>query len=143
MREQSAEIGKDDMRRLRALVPFLSKFEEPGFEFGHVVSFAGSDLNPVASDFVDTCYKAGWIGKDFDGTEWRGWVDWKGSDEACRLRDDPGALDSATSGQIGRLLTVLIRQDRFVTGALIGAFESGLLVKILRRVAVLATRTPT
>ena len=143
MRETSAEIAKDDMRRLRALAPFLSKFEEPDFEFGHVVSFFDSDWSSVASDFVGTCYKAGWIGKDFDGTEWQSWVDWKESDEACRLRDDPGALDSATPGQLGRLLTVLIRQDRFVTGALIGAFESGLLVKILRRVAVLAARSPT
>ena len=143
MRETSYETGNDDMQRLRALVPFLSKFEAPGFKFGHVCSFFDSDLSPVALDFVSTCYKSGWIGKDFDGTEWEGWGDWKESDEARRLRDDPGALDSATTGQLGRLLTVLIRQDRFVTGALIGAFESGLLVRILRRVAVLASRPST
>ena len=143
MRETSDAIGHDDMQRLRALVPFLSKFEAPGFEFGHVCSSFYSELSPVALDFVSTCYKAGWIGKDFDGTEWRGWVDWKGSDEARRLRDDPGALDSATPGQLGRLLTVLVRQDRFVTGALISAFKSGLLVKILRRASVLAPHPPT
>ena len=142
-RRPAREAGNDDMERLRALVLFLSKFEEPGFEFGHVCSGFISDLSPVASDFVSTCYKAGWIFKDFDGTEWEGWVDWKDSDEARRLRDDPSALDSAMSGQLGRLLTVLIRQERFVTGALIDAFESGLLVKILRRVAVLATRPST
>ena len=103
-------------------------------------SFFDSDLSPVALEFVSTCYKAGWILKDFDGTEWEGWGDWKDSDEARRLRDDPSALDSATPGQLGRLLKVLIRQDRFVTGALTGAFEPGLLVKILRRVVVLASR---
>ena len=62
------------MERLRALVPFLSKFEAPGFEFGHVCSFFDSDLSPGALDFVSTCYKAGWIAKDFEGTEWEDWV---------------------------------------------------------------------
>ncbi len=144
-RRPAREATNDDMERLRALVPFLSKFEEPGFEFGQVCSAFHSDLSPVAIDFVLTCSKAGWIwnDKDFDGTEWRSWVDWMGSDEARRLRDDPSALDSATPGQLGRLLTTLIRQDRFVTGALIDAFESGLLLKLLRRVAVLANRPST
>lgn len=130
------------MERLRALVPFLSKFEEPGFEFGQVCSAFHSDLSPVAIDFEAACYEAGWIweDRDFDGTEWRSWVDWKDSDEARRLHDDPSALDSATPGQLARLLTTLIRQDRFVTGTLIEAFESGLLLKILRRVGVLANR---
>ena len=36
--------------------------------------------------------------------------------------------------QLQKLLTALIRQDRFVTGALAGAFESGLLTAIVRRV---------
>ena len=142
-RRPAREAGNDDMERLRGLVPFLSKFGEPGFEFGHVCSMVDSYLSPIAIDFVCTCAKFGWIGKDFNGTEWEGWVDWKDSDEARRLCDDPNALDSATPGQLGRLLTALIRQDRFVTGALIDAFQSGLLVKVLRRVAVLATRPST
>ena len=57
MRETSYETGSDDMQRLRALVPFLSKFEAPGFKFGHVCSFFDADLSPVVLDFVSTCYK--------------------------------------------------------------------------------------
>ena len=126
-------VMKSDMKRLRALAPFLSKFEAPG-------AFPSWERNPVAWDFIDACYKAGWIMQDFDGTEWRSWVEWKSSDEALRLRDDPAALQSAAPEQIGRLLTVLIRQDRFVEGSLAGAFESGFLVDILRRIAELAAR---
>ena len=36
--------------------------------------------------------------------------------------------------QLQKLLTTVIRQDRFVTGALAGAFESGLLTAVVRRV---------
>ena len=55
-----------------------------------------------------------------------------------RLRAEPSVLEAATPEQLQRLLTVLIRQERFVDGALESAFESGLLVRILRRVAALA-----
>lgn len=39
--------------------------------------------------------------------------------------------------QLAKLLTVVIRQDRFVKGALNGAFESGLLTAIAGRAAEL------
>ena len=58
-----------------------------------------------------------------------------------QLRDEPGVLEDATPEQLERLLTVLIRQERFVDGALESAFESGLLVRILKRAAVLAKDT--
>lgn len=62
------------------MAPFLSKFEA-------LVASPRWKRNPVASDFVDTLYKAGGIAEDFKGTEWKNWVEWKGSDEALRLRD--------------------------------------------------------
>ena len=133
----------DNMERLRALAPFRAKLEAPGVEFGHWAESPGFlmpeyERSAVASDFVSTCNKAGWIGRDFAGTEWEGWVDWKGSDEARRL-SDPKTLQSATAEQIGRLLTVLVRQDRFIEGSLASDFASGYLLAILRRVEVLAT----
>ena len=71
-----------------------------------------------------------------------GRVGWNGRVrmKSLQLRDDPAALQSATPEQLGRLLTVLIRQDRFIDGSLAGAFESAFLLEILRRVAVQATR---
>ena len=121
--------------RLDALAGFAREFESPDFSFGRIVSNPGSmphyELSPVAIRFVDTCYKAGWI-QPLD------WVEWKRTPEAARLRDDPAALEEATPEQLGRLLTVLIRQERFVEGALGSAFKSGLLTGIVRRIAVLA-----
>ena len=88
-----------------------------------------------ASRFIDVCYEMKWVNLRFD------WGAWMNSLQALRLRDDPAALESATPDQLQNLLTVVIRQDRFVEGALATGFESGLLVRILRRAAVLAEET--
>ncbi len=121
--------------RLDALAAFLPDFESPGFEFGHVVTAPGGmpyyNLSPLASRFVHTCYKMGWV-QNFD------WVEWKDSPEATELLKNPKAMEEATPEQLGRMLTVLIRQDRFVEGALGRAFDSGLLTAILRRIAALS-----
>ena len=136
-----------DSENLHALAAFLPKFESPGFEFGRVVApppgedgvcqIPFSDFSPVASDFVDTCYKMGWVQQHFD------WPTWKQSAEAVRLRDDPTALEQATPDQLRRLLTLLIRQDRFADGELGSAFEAGLLVRILQRIEALAASSPS
>ena len=121
--------------RLDALAEFLPIFETPDFEFGHFVDSPGTfgyySFSDVASRFIDVCYAMKWVDLSFD------WVAWKASPEALQLRDDPAVLESATPDQLQKLLTVLIRQDRFVEGALAAEFESGLLVRILRRAAVL------
>ncbi|MCY4528023.1 MAG: DUF6508 domain-containing protein [Chloroflexi bacterium] len=133
--ESCADVSSTHKDRLDALAAFLPKFELPGFEFGRMEAPPGKmpyyTLSPLASCFVKTCYEMDWV-KPFD------WTEWKGSPEAMQLRDDPSALESATFEQLSRLLTVVIRQDRFVEGALGGAFESELLSGILRRATVLA-----
>lgn len=105
---------------------------EPG-----VIPCGGFVLSPVASKFVDMCHKSGWIQwPDFDR------VTWKSSMEAVQLRDDPAMLEQATPERLCRLLIVLIRQGRFVESGLGIAFDSGLLVAILRRIAALAPSPP-
>ena len=88
-----------------------------------------------ASDFVEVCYRTKWV-QPFD------WSEWMGSPEAINLRDDAAAMECASAELLQKLLqkllTVVIRQDRFADGALASAFESGLLVRILRRAAVLS-----
>ncbi len=63
---------------------------------------------------------------------------WAQTEEAQALRVDPTALAKASDHQLVKLLTVVIRQDRFVEGALAAAFETGLILGILRRVEQLA-----
>ena len=82
-------------------------------------------------DFVTMCYDLGWV-KPFD------WVEWKETKEAVQLGDDPEVLAKATSEQLRKLLTVVIRQDRFVEGSLAAHFNSGFIDRIIARAAVLA-----
>jgi Family of unknown function (DUF6508) len=123
--------------RLHQLAAFLPEFEKPGFEFGHWVMPPALEPGviispyfahgPVADSLHRTCYDMGWVLQRFD------WPAWMNTTEAVQLRDNPSVLERATPEQLARLLTVLIRQDRFVEGALAAAYKDGLLVRILRR----------
>ena len=126
---------------LKALAAFLPIVTDPAFEPGEVVSPPPGDDGVMQMPFVDygdavhafleAAYVEGWVLSDFR------WPDWAGSEDAARLRDDPAALARATPEQLMRLLTVCIRQDRFVDGALLSAFESGLIRRIVQRAAEL------
>ena len=125
-------------QRLRGLAAFLPQFEQPGFCFGHWDDPGGSCLpgysfSRVASEFMHAAYDLGWVCPDFD------WVHWKQTSEAIQLRDDARALSRATPEQLSRLLTVVIRQERYCEGELADAFESGLLTAICRRAAQLVS----
>jgi hypothetical protein len=62
---------------------------------------------------------------------------WLRTGEGRALRDRPEALDTASPDDLARLLTAIVRSDRFVEGSMVGAFESGLLASIARRAVVL------
>ncbi|MDP3427330.1 MAG: DUF6508 domain-containing protein, partial [Humidesulfovibrio sp.] len=97
--------------RLDALSTYLPLLEAPGFRFGAWEQPSGVlpyySYGKVASALVTTCYDTGWMLEGFD------WVNWKFCTEACRLFDDRAYLADATQEQLARLLTTLIRQDRF------------------------------
>ena len=118
-----------------ALAVFLPVFEAPGFHFGRMILLPGDEfhysLSEEASRFVKTCYDMGWV-RSFD------WAEWNETLEAVSLRDDPASLEEATDVQLEKLLTALIRQDRFVEGSLGKDFESGLLKRILKRASALS-----
>ena len=84
-------------------------------------------LSEPVEQFVKTAYAEGCVMAGFD------WPSWTGTPEALGLRDDPEVLKQATPVQLAKLLTVLIRQERFVNGALASAYDSGLLTAVLRR----------
>lgn len=126
---------------LRQLANFLQELERPEFKAGewrggekiepNVFSMPFVNYSDVVNSFIDAAYLHSWIVKNFD------WGEWSQSAEARRLHDDESALAHATAEQLGRLLTLHIRQDRFVDGALLEAFESGLMLRVVRRAAVL------
>ena len=125
---------------IRALAPWAATIRAPGFTFGtwHEMERrdAGVATMPwfeLSTDGRALLAAAGpLLLTDFD------WPTWSQTDEARRLRDEPDALAAATSRQIAQLLTALIRQDRFVEGALDASMTSGLLGRVLDRVAELA-----
>lgn len=131
--------------RLRGLAAFLPAFEAPDFTFAQwhpAASTTGTltlgffTLSTIARDFYQAAYELGWVLSAFD------WGAWIGTDQARELMDRRDVLARATPKDMARLLTAIIRRDRFVEGALVEAFESGLLIAILRRAAVHLSEAP-
>lgn len=79
--------------------------------------------NPVVSEFRELAHELLVI-KDFD---WQSW------DEGKEMLNNPSfdfnVIDLKTKR---RLITFLVRHDRFNEGTLISAFESGVILKILK-----------
>ena len=109
----------------------VGRWVHPGPKANGAMTFPHFEVSPPMTAFVDAALRFGWVRADFD------WVEWSRSGESETLRT-PDGLDDATADQLARLLTVCIRQDRFVEGGLAGDYESGLLLRILRRAHQLA-----
>jgi hypothetical protein len=124
--------------RLRRLAAHLPAFESPDFSFGEWeptwtdaegrTSMPWYRFSPAARAFLRD---AGALMEPFD------WPAWLRTPEGDRLRD-PAAVAGASEADLGRLLTAIVRSDRFTEGSLAGAFESGLLTAILRRAKALS-----
>jgi hypothetical protein len=126
---------------LKRLGHFSQIFRQPGFRFQEEIQSHERDgaatvpccfYSRGAEQFIELCYRDQWVKRDFD------WPVWKETEEATALRDRPEALAQASADQLASLLTVLIRQERFVEGSLGAAFASGLLLRIVDRCSELA-----
>lgn len=133
-------MTKADIQTLADFVPALN---QPHFKAGEicggdeiqpgVFSMPFVSYSPTVNSFVEAAYSHGWVLKDFDWPKWAH----SAEAEAKSFRDDEAAISNATHEQLARLLTVCIRQDRFVEGALKEAFDSGLILRIVERAAAL------
>lgn len=126
---------------LQKLAEFSESFDTKGFQFGEMIISdrqTGALVMPYycfsdeADAFVTACYDYGWVLTDFD------WGAWLNSPEGIELRKNHNSIARATPDQIAKLLTCLIRQERFSDGTLAAAFESGVLTAIARRAMTLA-----
>lgn len=134
----NAEI---DLRQpLRELAGYLDRLEAPGADFGHwvaqktekgVTSLGWYTLSALGQAFESDCYRLGFV-FPFD------WAAWARTTDGQRLLENNEAVATATPDQLRRLLTVIIRGDRFSDGTIADAFESGLFTAICRRATVLA-----
>ena len=88
----------------------------PWFE----MSEAADQFITVANGFIETL-------KDFDGTKW---IE---QPEGQKLSRDRNAIALASSEQLAKLSLALVRQDRFVKGALAKAYDDKILLAIVER----------
>jgi hypothetical protein len=93
----------------------------PGFEF-----------TPSADSFHQYCYEDGWILRDF------GWPAWSKSPAGARLLEHPELIASADVKTLSRLLTVILRSERFTDGAIAGYWSRGTIPAIFCRAAELS-----
>lgn len=89
----------------------------------------------IISELTKLAYEDDWVRRDFD------WPKWIRTAEARKLANDSKAMEQATTEQLAHLLTAIIRQDRFVDGAIMDAFKSGLLQRVLKRIRTLDQKT--
>lgn len=90
---------------------------------------------PIVSEFIKLAYEDNWVRHDFD------WPKWIRTTEAQSLVNDTKTIEQATTEQLAHLLTAIIRQDRFVDNAVMHAFNSGLLLRVLQRIRTLDQNT--
>jgi hypothetical protein len=108
-------LGPDDWHPLFALIP----------EIEQTTNFGEDSFSPVIFKFLDLCYRLHLV-IDFN------WPDWN-EGRALTSPNNP-ALRTIDLLTACKLLTAIIRNDRFCEGALSAAFEEGLIRKILYRI---------
>jgi len=127
--------------RLRALAAFEPVLTAPDFTIGRWITTEPDangvrqmpwfEYSPAADELRRIAASNGWV-VPFD------WMAWVTTPDAQRLIADPRLVAGATTGDLVKLLTAIIRGDRFSEGELAGAYESGMLLAIVRRAEVLA-----
>ncbi len=130
--------------RLIRLAQWGDELARPGFSLGEwvpartdeagVIHVGWYELNDVAKRFVRDMYQLGFV-HEFD------WMTWLGTPEGAQFLTGPEAVATAGADDLARLLTAIIRGERFADGELAGAYESGILLAIARRAGVLAGAT--
>src|SRR5580704_5027229 len=135
---------EDNQKRLGLLAEFGPIFRNPKTVFGkwHPMSGEGTasepatlpwfELSEAGHNFCEMATRSGWILGNFD------WPKWADSVEGRYLLGGLDPVLTADCEQLAKLLTALVRSDRFNKGALASAFDSGLLLSIAERAEMLS-----
>jgi Family of unknown function (DUF6508) len=128
----------DKRGRLKHLAAFGPILRDPATVFGawhemtgkgtmrNAYTFPWFEYSDVANRFQKMLYDGGCI-RDFD------WGEWKDGPEGQNLFGHRQAIAAADCDQLAKLLTTLVRQDRFVEGLLAEAYEHKILLAIVER----------
>ena len=136
-------MSADDAKRLARLAAWEAVFTAADFTVG---AWAGGDVDrdgvismpyftysAAVLRFVGEMYELGWV-YSFD------WMTWIGTEDGRRLSSSPDAIATASEADLAKVLTTMIRSDRFSEGALAAAFERGFVVAVAHRAGELARR---
>lgn len=127
--EESVPLTRENIDNILKYLPLLEdkdkKFyrEAPQDKPG-VVVLPFYVLTAIGHNFYEDLYKEGFV------TKFR-WMDWIA--EAGEYSANDEKLSKADLMDIRRLLTIIVRQDRFCEGLLEEVIESGFVLKILKR----------
>ena len=131
--------------RLKRLAVFAPAFRDSKTSFGqwHRMTGKGTlsepltgpwfELSEVANQFCKMLYDAGWILEGFD------WTEWIHTPDAQKLLRHRKAIAAADCDQLAKLLTALVRQDRFSEGTLERSYADKILLAIAERAESLLT----
>jgi len=122
-----AAMTRDDFKWLLAFVerlPGIPAFAliRDGFEGEHGVSFPMYDEHPIVEGFRQEAYRIG-IVVNFN------WPDW--NEGKALLEDSASDFTQLDLETLCKLVTVIIRNDRFCEGYLVSQFENGTICRIL------------
>lgn len=124
-------LTHQDWKPLLALIPKIEntiKFGEWSGENADeeaVIQFPYCVPEPIVSQFLEVVYAIPIV----IGFKWAAWDE--GRKIASDVNFDLDAIDLLTKC---KLITAIVRNDRFCEGALASAFESGLILKILKSI---------
>ncbi len=127
--------------QLRCLAAWLPILEAPDFSAGRWQGGQADDQGVIHMPWFEYDQRiAGWPGMcqgespivmGFD------WMAWMQTPKGAALSSGPAAIERASSADLARLVTAIVRGDRFTEGNLAGAIESGIVAAICRRAAAL------
>ncbi len=139
--EASRPVTADGLRVLAGWAPTLAS---PELDFGHwadtdasedgVLQMPWYDYSPDALRFMADVSRAGFV-QPFD------WMAWASTPAGQALGSDPGRVATAAAEDLQRLLTAIIRGDRFSEGNVAGAFRTGVLLAIAQRAEAILAET--
>lgn len=135
------ESEPTEQERLRGLARWADELVRPDFAMGAweasretepgVWTMPYYELGEEGTRFIRDIGRLGWV-YPFD------WMQWLQTPDGRRLSGSPDAVATASVADLAKLLTSIIRSERFGDGNIEGAFESGMLLAIVRRAGVLA-----
>jgi hypothetical protein len=126
---EAASLAERHLPALRLARGVPVRFVGGGEEAPGVFRLAQPTVDSRVYLFVDECIRDGWS-FPFD------WISF--ADRAREMIDREDGIESASLDELRRLLTVIIRQDRFGRGVVEEMAERGAFVRILERMAALA-----